>query len=207
MFYIFLKIFVLPIIKLIWVKDVKGLENVPKKGGVIIASNHESYFDFITLYSIIPGRIYFLAGEIFFKKKQWAWLMKLTEQIKVDRDAKDKSQPINQAIKHLKEGKVIGIFPEGTRPSDGKLQRAYNGVIKIAILAGVPIIPVGIKGTFEIISRHDRYPKFKKCQLFFGEPIYYDKYIRNVNKIDLLTNLTRSLMKKIGKLCDKEYNY
>ena len=70
MFYYFLKIFIAPIVSLVWVKKITGKDNIPKKGGVIIAANHESYFDFITLYSIVPRPMHFLAGEVFFKKKQ-----------------------------------------------------------------------------------------------------------------------------------------
>jgi len=201
MFYYFLKIFIAPIVSLVWVKKITGKDNIPKKGGVIIAANHESYFDFITLYSIVPRPMHFLAGEVFFKKKQWAWLMKLTKQIKVDRETKDKSESLRYAISYLKDGKIIGIFPEGTRSSDGKLQKAYNGAVKLAIESGVPIVPVGIKGTYEIMSRHDKYPGFKKCTLAFGEPIFFNK-----DSADLTTQ-TNMLMNKIGDLCGEVYNF
>jgi len=207
MFYLFLKIFILPIIKLIWVKNIEGLENIPKKDSFIIASNHESYFDFITLYTVTPRRIYFLAGEVFFRKWQWAWLVKLTKQIKVDRSAEDKSESVNQALNYLKNGKVIGIFPEGTRSKDGELRKAYNGAVKLAIYAKVPIIPVGIKGTFEIMSRHDKYPKFKKCELNFGQLIYYNYNKQIIGDRDKVASLTRDLMKKIGLLCGEEYEF
>jgi len=204
MFYILLKIIILPIIKLIWVGKVEGIENIPKKGGFILASNHESYFDFITLYAVVPRRIYFLAGEVFFQKKQWSWLMKLTKQIKVDRNSEDKSLSINEALKHLRMGHLIGIFPEGTRSSDGKLQKAYNGAVKMSLKASVPIIPIGIIGTLEIMSRHDRFPKFKKCVINFGKPIVYKKSDSYEEKY---TNLTKDLMVKIGNLCGEIYNY
>ena len=196
------------IIKLIWVEKVNGIKNIPKKGGCIICANHSSYFDFLTLSAICPRRIYFLAGEVFFRKWQWKWLMKLTQQIKIDRKAQNKSQSINQVIQYLKEGKVIGIFPEGTRSADGKLQKAYSGAVKIAISANVPIVPVGINGTFEIMSRFDKYPRFnKKCGLFFEKAVCYDEYFGKTNDKFLLTDLTQSLMQKIGSLCNKEYNF
>lgn len=201
MFYILLKIFIFPFIKLIWIDKINGTRNIPKRGGVIIASNHESYFDFITLYSIFPRRIYFLTGEIFFQKWQWRWIVKLTKQIKVDRNSKDKSESIKQVLNHLKKGDVIGIFPEGTRSADGKLQKAYPGVIKLALQSSCPVIPIGIKGTFEIMSRHKKLPKLiKKCEIKIGKPIYID---RNQN----IDNDLKKLMNIIGELCGEQYNY
>src|SRR3989344_697295 len=201
MFYYFLKIIIFPFIKYIWVGEINGLNNIPSKGGVIIAANHSSYFDFITLYSISPKRIYFLTGEIFFKKKHWSWIMKLTKQIKVDRNSKDKSESLITATNYLTEGKIIGMFPEGTRSLDGKLQKAYNGAIKLSITAGVPIIPVGIEGTFEILSKFNKFPNFKKCKINFGQPKYYTKDKNDIENYDQLTLLTKELMRDIGYLC------
>lgn len=171
MIYWILKYTVGTLIKIIWVKKVNGISNIPKKGPFIICANHSSYFDFFTLIAVCPRRIYFLAGEVFFKKWQWSWLVKSTGQIRVDRNSHDKSESINKAIEYLKMSRVIGIFPEGTRSSDGKLQKFYNGAARISIKSHVPILPVGIVGAFEIMSRFDKYPKFKKCSINIGENI------------------------------------
>ena len=188
-----IKISIGNLIKLIWLGKVRGLENIPKKGGCIICANHSSYFDFLMLGAICPRRIYFLAGEVFFKKWQWRWLVKLTRQIRVDRNNKDKSESVKEVVKFLEEGKVVGIFPEGTRSVDGEIHNFYNGAVRIALKTRFPIIPVGIKGTYKIMSRFDKFPKFdRKCDIEFGELINYDvkKDVGNVN-IDELTSKLR----------------
>ncbi|HNV97273.1 MAG TPA: lysophospholipid acyltransferase family protein [bacterium] len=189
MIYWILKYTIGTLIRLIWVRKVTGIENIPKKGSFIICANHSSYFDFFTLIAVCPRRIYFLAGEVFFKKWQWSWLVKSTKQIRVDRDSKDKSESINKAIEYLKEDRLIGIFPEGTRSHDGTLQKFYNGAARIAIQTKAPIIPVGISGAFEIMSRFDKYPKLKKCNIKIGENISLNN---DENNEEQLTELIRN---------------
>lgn len=209
MFYFFLKLILGPIFRLLWISSVDGLKNVPKSGGLIVASNHESYFDFLCLSAIFPRRLYFLAGEVFFKKWYWRPLVKWTGQIRVDRDQKDKSKSTDRALKVLAQKKVLGIFPEGTRSSDGELQRAYTGVAKLALMAKVPVLPVGIIGTFEIMSRHDKKPHFdKKCQIKIGEPIDLSQYYDQEDDKEVLTYIThRIIMPKIAELAEEEYGF
>lgn len=208
MFYWFLKIFIAPIVKFIWIEKVEGLENIPKKGGVIIASNHESYFDFICFLAIAPRRIFYLAGEIFFKKWWWRPFVVLLGQIKVVRNQRDKSIAVSRALDILEQGKVFGIFPEGTRSVDGNLQRAYTGVARLALIARTPIIPVGMIGTFEIMSRHDRYPHFKKCKIRISSPIYLDQYYDRQKDKKILKYITdKIIMRKIAGLVGEEYNF
>ncbi|MDD3284840.1 MAG: lysophospholipid acyltransferase family protein [Patescibacteria group bacterium] len=187
------------LIRFIWVRRVTGISNIPKKGAFIICANHSSYFDFLTLIAVCPRRIHFLAGEVFFEKWQWRWLVRSTDQIKVDRRSKDKSESIHKATEYLKKGMVVGIFPEGTRSNDGKLGKFYNGAIKIAKEINVPILPVGINGTFEIMSRFDKYPNFdKKCILNFGS---LERYSNNIFVGDnLLDKFSNELRKKINNL-------
>ncbi len=101
MIYWILKYTVGILIRIIWVKKVSGLKNIPKNGPLIICANHSSYFDFLTLIAVCPRRIYFLTGEVFFKKWQWRWLVKSTNQIKVDRKSKDKIESVNKVIEYL----------------------------------------------------------------------------------------------------------
>lgn len=195
-----IKITIGNLIKLIWLGKVRGLENIPKKGGFIICANHSSYFDFLILSVVCPRRIYFLAGEVFFKKWQWRWLVKLTKQIKVDRNSKDKSKSIEEVIKRLGENKVIGIFPEGTRSPDGEISKFYTGAVRIALKTSVPIVPVGIKGAYEIMSRFNKFPKFnKRCDVEFGDVINYN-IKENPKDIDI-NKLTNKLRDRIVTLC------
>jgi 1-acyl-sn-glycerol-3-phosphate acyltransferase len=208
MFYWILKILFGPLARMIWIKKVEGEKNVPKKGACIIAANHSSYFDFISLISIYPRRIYFLAAEKFFKSKFWRPLVNLTSQIKVERENKDKGEVYDLAYLVLKKGKVLGIFPEGTRSSNGEIQKAFTGVAKFALTAKAPVIPVGIQGAYEVMTRFDKFPKFKKIiKIKIGEPMYFEEYYGRENDEEILREITNRIMLKIAELAGKEYRY
>jgi len=207
MFYYFLKYFFGNIIKLIWIGSVCGKENIPKKKPYILAANHESYFDFICLATVFPKRIYFLAGEVFFKRWWWRPFVEMTGQIMVDRNSKDKSDSVKQVLEYLKKNRIVAIFPEGTRSADEKLKKAYTGTVKISLKANVPIVPVGIIGTYEIMSRHDKYPKFKKCKIIFGKPIFLNDLKNGESEEDINFLTHKVLMKQIAQLVDKNYDY
>lgn len=177
MFYWLLKYTCGPFIRLIWVSKVEGLDNIPKTGPVIIAANHSSYFDFLTLVAVCPRRVYFLAAEVFYRSWFWKPIMVLTGQIKVDRGSSDKSAVIAAGNTILHSGNILGVYPEGTRSRDGKMHKAYNGVAKFALNNKVDIVPLAIKGAFEIMSPTDKWPKLnKKCSLYFLEPLRYEDF-------------------------------
>jgi len=197
-----------PLIKILWVGSVEGIENIPDSGSVIIASNHESYFDFLCFSAVCPRPVTYLAGEVFFKKWWWRPLMKLTGQIRVDRNSQNKSNAIESALKILEVGKLFGIFPEGTRSSDGQLQKAFIGVAKIALSSQAPIIPVGMVGTYEIMSRHDKFPKLRKCQIKIGKPIDLSDYYGREQDRQTLEYITHKIvMPAIAELTGEDYKF
>jgi 1-acyl-sn-glycerol-3-phosphate acyltransferase len=162
MAYWILKIILGPIIRLIWIKEVRGLENFPRKGSVIIAANHSSYFDFISLVAILPRRVYFLAAEKFYQNWLWAPIVKLTKQIKIERQESNKKEAYDKISSILKNNGVIGIFPEGTRSPDGKIHKTFTGVAKFALSTKTSVVPIGINGAYEILPRQKRVPMFRK---------------------------------------------
>lgn len=197
------------VIDWIWVREVKGIENIPLSGPAIIAFNHESYFDFLCFTSISPRNIHYLSAEKFFTHKLWRILMTFTGQIQVKRQTKDKREVHNLVFDHLSSGKIIGIFPEGTRaPTKEEMLKAFSGVAKYAFKGGVPVIPVGLKGTYDVMSRHDKKPKFiKVVNINIGEPIKLDKFrdIKlNTRAYELLTG---KIMLKIAELSGKPYRH
>lgn len=205
MIYWILKILLGPVVGLIWVKRVEGLENIPKTGSCIIAANHSSYFDFISLIAVLPRRVYFLAGEVFFKKWWWYPLVKSTSQIMVDRKNSNKEDVYKKVFSILRSGNVLGIFPEGTRSADGKIGKTFTGVAKFAIESKCPVVPIGIKGAYEIMSRHDKRPKFKKIiEIKIGKPIYFEKYYEKDNDETILRAATDEIMKQIKNLSNQK---
>ncbi|OGG54387.1 hypothetical protein A3D62_00460 [Candidatus Kaiserbacteria bacterium RIFCSPHIGHO2_02_FULL_49_11] len=196
-----------PLIRLIWVQKVEGLERIPQKGPVILAFNHESYFDFICFIAVAPRSVHYLAAEKFFAHKLWRILMLITGQIEVRRTKKDKREMHDLVYAHLTSGKMIGIFPEGTRaPSKESMLKAFSGVARYAFNGKVPIVPVGIQGSFDVMSRHDKKPHFKKIiHIAVGEQISFDKFHGvklNRRAYELLTD---KIMLRISELSGKPY--
>ncbi len=204
MFYWLLKyIFLGPFIRLFLIKKVDGLENIPKKGPVIIAVNHSSYLDFFSLAAVIPRRIYFIAAEKFFESKLWFPLMLLTRQTKVDRNGEDKNETIKKINEILHDGKVFCIFPEGTRSRDGKIQRAYTGVIKIGKTNKTAIVPIAIKGAYELLPPQNKLIKVKKkIEIRILKPIKYNDFAEKKNE-----DATQSLMQVISAEIGQKYKW
>jgi 1-acyl-sn-glycerol-3-phosphate acyltransferase len=197
-----------PIVRKIWVHEIEGLENIPKKGPVIVVSNHESYFDFICFIAASPRKVHYLAAEKFYKSRLWRPLMHLTSQIKVDRIAKDKSGVHQLVFSALKQERMIGIFPEGTRNrvSDGKLQKAFVGTAKYALKVKVPVLPVGVIGSYDIMSAHDKFPRLnKKAKIRIGELMHFHEYHDIEHTEEHFREVTDKIMLRIAELSEKEY--
>ncbi|MDP3989386.1 MAG: lysophospholipid acyltransferase family protein [bacterium] len=208
-FYFFIRKVLGPFFRLLWIKEITGINNIPREGPVIIALNHESYFDFLCFVAISPRNIHFLAAEKFFEKRLWNALMKITGQIRVDRTDKDKRKVHNLVFLHLQHKKAIGIFPEGTRaPDKENLLKGYPGIVRYAFKQKVPIIPVGIIGTFDIMSREDYRPAFKKIvRINIGSPISFDNYYHIKLNQKAYRFFTHELMQEISRLSRKKYPY
>ena len=171
-----------------------------------MASNHESFFDFLLLSSALKRDISFLAAEKFFKSKAWRPLMILSGQIPIDRyTSVYQGEAISRAIGLLRNGKIVGIFPEGSRSDNGELRKAYTGVARLALTAKVPIIPVGLVGTFEILPKAGKFPKLRKCHINVGEPIFLDPYFGREYENHILRKLTDHVMHKISDLSKERY--
>lgn len=207
--YFLIRFFGGPVVRLIWVKEVAGLENIPMKGPVIVAFNHQSYFDFICFIAVSPRNIHYLAAEKFLYNPIWKFFLKITGQIPVVRKSRDKRELHDVVYHHLDRGKMIGIFPEGTRAADSTtMLRAYPGVARYAIKKKVPIIPVGIKGAFEVLSRHENFPKFKKLvTINIGKPIYFTEYHTVKLNRRAFVVLADKVMRAISDLSGKTYPY
>jgi len=195
-----------PLIRLIWVKKVVGKEKLPKNGAYILAENHQSYFDWLTLYSIMSRRISFLAAEKLFTSKFWRPFMEYTGQIKVERDAEDKSVPLSLGLEILASGQLLGIFPQGTRSRSGEIEKTYTGVARLALEARVPVVPVGVKNAFEVMAPSAKKPKFKKIiEIYFGEPMDFSQYYDVPKTKELYREITNEIMTEVARLAGLEY--
>lgn len=176
MFYELVRALCWLLLKIFWRMEIIGIENLPKSGGLIIASNHVSYLDPAVLAASLNRKIYFIAKKEIFKNGFISFIFKNLNAISVDRKNAD-ILAFKKAINILKEEKVLGIFPEGERSSDGDLQELKSGAIRIALKTGVPILPVAIIGTHKIYPRGLIFPILFKHKIIvrYGTPHYLDK--------------------------------
>ena len=209
MVYPIVKRILFPIVKS-WIKEVNGIENIPNRGPFIIAANHASYMDHFGLgYVIVPHlnqKLHFLAKkEHFYNIFARIWHT-YAEAIPLDRQSGGK-EALKWAIKALKEGKIIGIYPEGTRSLTGKLQKAKTGVARLALAARVPVVPVGLIGTFKILPKGKYIPRLKRAIINIGKPLHFDNYYKRKIGDKTLREITTKIMKEIAKLSKQKYNF
>jgi 1-acyl-sn-glycerol-3-phosphate acyltransferase len=210
--YIFLK----PIVKLIWIKEVRGIENIPKTN-FILAANHQSHWDqVITAYLCVPRKFTYL-GQIDkysgFEAFLRNFLYFLAGVIPVHRyDEESKKRAIKECIERLKKGEILIMYPEGTRSKDGKIHEGKPGIAKIYLETGIPILPVAIKGNFEIMPVGKSFPKFKKIvKINVGKPLEFKKELeigRNLNPQspeykEICQRITQRVMEEIKKLFEE----
>ena len=176
MFYYIVKAICWLILKIFWRMEIIGIENLPQSGGLIIASNHVSYLDPAVLTASFNRKIYFLTKKEVFKNNFISFLLKNMNALPIDRGKVD-MLAFKKAINILREEKVLGIFPEGTRSSNGELQELKLGTIKIAMKTGVPILPAGIIGTHKIYPRGIKFPILFKHKIIvkYGALQYLNK--------------------------------
>ena len=208
MAYRLLKSFLIPLLMLLFRPKVTGLRNVPTNGAVIIASNHLSFSDSIFMPLVVPRNVTFLAKSEYFTSPGLAgFIKKLTfialGQVPIDRSGGKRSEAaLLTGLRLLKEGRCIGIYPEGTRSPDGRLYKGRTGIARLAIESGAPIIPVAMFNTAEIQPTGQVVPKVRRVEMVFGEPIYLDG--DSTDQV-LLRTLTNQLMEKIAQLSKQEY--
>ncbi len=196
-----------------WIGKITGLENIPKDNAFILAPNHNSYIEHFLIVAItiknFGKRICIMAKkEHFDTTTQRVWhkyWSKYVSTIPIDRSKGENA--LNASIPYLKKGGILVVYPEGTRSLTGKIQRGKTGVARLVLWARVPVIPLGIIGTFKIMPKGKKIPKLKKADFNFGKPMYFEKYYDKPITKKLLREITTKIMKEIAKLSNQEYNF
>ena len=204
------KVTVGPALKLGWRPHVEGLENIPRTGGAIFAGNHLSVADELFLGATVPRHIAFWAKSDYFVGTGLSgWftrtLMNGLGAIKVERGGgRAALTAFDAAIPALKGGDLVAVYPEGTRSPDGRLYRGRTGAARLAVAAGVPIIPVGVQGTDKVQPIGQPYPLPFKGRI----TVKYGKPIPTVGRSEdrtALRALTDEVMMAIQALTGQEY--
>jgi len=209
----FCKIFLQPIVKRLFIKEVKGWENVPKRN-FILAANHQSHLDqIIAGYVCVPKRFTYLGQTDSYTglTKLFLYILYfIAGVIHVNRrKAKSRKKATKEAVEALEGGTSLIIYPEGTRTRTGKIQKGKFGVAKIFLKTGVPILPVGIEGAFELMPPGKTFPKVKQIvKINIGKPLFFEKELEGVKKIketspeyeEILKKITNKVMEEITRL-------
>jgi 1-acyl-sn-glycerol-3-phosphate acyltransferase len=183
--------------------SVEGLEKFPESGGVILAPNHISYLDPPAVGLYIPRQVHFMAKEELFKVPLLGAWMHRVGAFPVKRGAPDR-KAIKHALELLKQGKVVCIFPEGTRSENGELQDPELGIGLIALKSRVPVVPAFIKGTDKVLPRHARCLYRHPIKIVYGEPMTFpDLYDVEVSR-PAMQEVGRRIIEAIENLANRQ---
>ncbi len=199
-----------PLFKAVWRPRVSGLEHVPPTGGVILASNHLSFADSVVIPVVVPRKVVFLAKDDYFngtgiKGALIRWWFQGLDMLPVDRsDTKAALTSLDVALEVLGRGEAFGIYPEGTRSKDGRLYRGRTGVAHLALTAGVPVVPVGLRGTEQLQPVGSNLPRIVKVDISFGEPLDFTGKFEGVPLGRARREATDQIMAAIQRLSGQE---
>jgi 1-acyl-sn-glycerol-3-phosphate acyltransferase len=208
MFYFTMKHILLgPLLRTVYRLRGTGAENVPKHGGVILAANHVSFVDSLFLPLACPRDVVYLGKADYFESWRTRWFFEAANVIPVRREGGSAGEgAILAGVRALRAGKVVGIYPEGTRSPDGRLYRGKTGVARMALEAQVPVIPVAIDGTREIMPIDARVPRLHgHPTVEFGKPLNFDRYFDRPRDRFVLRSVTDEIMYEIMMLTGLEY--
>jgi 1-acyl-sn-glycerol-3-phosphate acyltransferase len=159
----------------------RGLENIPQKGSLLIAANHQSYLDPPTIGGLISIRqLDFIARSGLFAFGPFARLITWLNSIPVRGDASD-SATIKEVIRRIESGHAVLIFPEGSRTPDGAMHRFKRGIALLVKRAKCPVLPVAIEGAYDNWPRRRKAPRFfgNRVLVKYGAPIPYDELMKD----------------------------
>src|SRR3712207_6222552 len=209
LFYWFLKYAALgPVVKLVFRPRVEGVDNVPRSGAAILASNHLSAADWVFMPLSLRRRVTFLAKNEYFTGSGVKGFLQRAfftgaGQVPIDRTSASAAEDaIQTGLRILRERKILGIYPEGTRSPDGRLFRGKIGVARMALETGVPVVPVAMCYTTKKLPFGK---KVMRVKVRFGEPLDFSRYEGLAGDRFVERSITDEIMYEIMTLSGQEY--
>lgn len=193
----FVKGFLRTLYKIVFRMEITGEENKTKAGensGFIICANHVNFLDAVAVVVFSKEKIRFIGKYDLARIGIIRWLAHLFDVIPIKRNTQD-LEAMKRCLKALKNGEILGIFPEGTRKGMQKKQKVKNGAAFMAIRSGVPVVPVGISGSFK---------PFGKVRIAYGEPLDMSKYKIKGQEKECQEQATKEIMDNIIKLTNEK---
>lgn len=212
MLYFLMKwVFLGPVLKLFFRPSVEGAENIPEKGGALLASNHLAVADSFFLPLMLSRRVTFPAKLEYFTQpgiKGWVkkWFMTGMGQIPIDRSGGAAAQAaLDTGIRLLREGHLLGIYPEGTRSPDGRLYKGKTGLARMVLEARVPVIPVAMFGTDKANPIGSKMWRPYKIRMKIGKPLDFSRYEGLAGDRFVERSITDEIMYALMELSGQEY--
>lgn len=200
-----------PILWLIGRPSVEGRENIPTDGSAILAGNHQAVLDSFFLPMASPRQITFLAKSEYFtgtglKGAFKRWFFTACGQVPIDRTGADAAQDALKAgLGVLGRGNLLGIYPEGTRSPDGRLYKGKTGMARLALEAGVDVIPVAMIGTDKVNPIGSKVWRPAKVTVKIGKPINFSRFEGMGGNRFVERAVTDEVMYKLMELSGQEY--
>jgi 1-acyl-sn-glycerol-3-phosphate acyltransferase len=200
-----------PILLRVFRPWLKGVENVPVAGAAILASNHLSFIDSVFLPLVLRRPVVFLAKSEYFTGRGFkGWLVRqfflASGQLPIDRSGgKASEDALFTGVNVLSEGKLLGIYPEGTRSPDGRIYRGRTGIARMTLESGVPVIPVAMIDTEKVMPIGVKIPKVQRIGVVFGSPLDFSRFAGYENDRFVLRAITDEIMHELVGLSGQEY--
>ncbi len=212
MFYWVVKAIIGPFLRIVFRPWADGIDNVPREGPAIIASNHLSFSDHFFAPLPLPRKVVFLAKSEYFTGRGLKGLVSKAffsgvGQIPVDRSGGEASErALRTGLRVLAQGHLLGIYPEGTRTPDGRLYRGKTGVARLALEGKAPVVPCAMIGGFEFQPPGKIRPRLRiRPGVRFGPPLDFSRYYGLEEDRFVLRAITDEVMYAIMKLSGQEY--
>lgn len=186
--------------KILFRFKVSGRENIPREGAVLIAANHMSFLDPISIGIASPRPIHFMARKSLFQGSFFPWLITRLNAFPLKREGVDPSS-LKKALRILKEGKALLIFPEGTRSKDGNIGKVKGGAGMLALKSGAVVVPTLITGTDKALPVDARWIKMRRVRVFFDRPMDLSKYKGRSKEV--YQKVSEEIMERIRNMKEK----
>lgn len=154
--------------------DVQGLENVPEDGPFVLIANHQSYLDPMLIQAIVWRPVHTMSKSTQFSDPITGRIVKALKGFPVRRFEVD-PQAVRLALRYLEQGHGVGIYIEGERSWDGRLQPLRRGTVRLILKAGVPVVPIGVSGTYDAWPRWDRRIRRASMRIRVGRPLHFPR--------------------------------
>lgn len=190
---------------------VEGVEHIPGDGPVIVAGNHVTFVDSLFLSLVVKRQVYFIGKDEYvtgkgLKGRLMAWFFTTCGMIPVDRDGGHGGvAALMTGRRVLEEGRIFGIYPEGTRSPDGRLYRGRTGVARLALMTGAPVVPFAMVGTDKVQPGGSGMLRIAPVTIRFGRPLEFTRYEGMDRDRYVLRAVTDEVMSEVMRLGGQEY--